>query len=478
MQNKTIYSILGGFIAATFCSFLALRMPNTLAVTSGNTEAKVTVTSSCSMINVVDQEHTATIVNGHFEEGIGETTLQSFCNDLNGYAIYAVGFSNYTYGDNTMASSVDSAYNIQTGTATSGDTSSWSMKIGSVAGTYAPTIENSFNNYHTVPSTYTKIASFPAVTDTVEGSSVTATYATYISPYQVAGTYTGKVKYTLLHPSTTIPKTINDLTYMQDFKDLNEGEKEVVKDSMILNQEYTLTDQRDGKEYFIAKLADGNIWMTQNLDHNIVTTPNFYTSQNTDIPTSSSPLTINTATYTNTTWNNSTTAPRSYDPGDKCWNGVVRDDPDSTLNNSIISCSDSSANKHYSIGNYYNWTAAVATNDSSEFATKNQDANQSICPAGWRLPTYSGDKSYRNLVDTLGLTAGASGNIYRDPVYFVYGDIFSGSSITAGNRGYYWSSVVYDGSDAEWVELLWYNAAPHYSAMPRVPGASVRCVAR
>ena len=32
------------------------------------------------------------------------------------------------------------------------------------------------------------------------------------------------------------------------------------------NDTAQLTDTRDGKKYWVTKLADGNCWMTQNLD--------------------------------------------------------------------------------------------------------------------------------------------------------------------------------------------------------------------
>ena len=56
-----------------------------------------------------------------------------------------------------------------------------------------------------------------------------------------------------------IHDTIDDLHYMQDINDS-------VIESMVVNQQYKLYDQRDGKGYWVAKLGDGNVWMTQDLD--------------------------------------------------------------------------------------------------------------------------------------------------------------------------------------------------------------------
>ena len=92
------------------------------------------------------------------------------------------------------------------------------MKLIKVSGTYAPIIVGSaddsertsttpdFSNYTNVPDLYTRVAYRNSATDTgtgALGSHLKTTYAAYISSTQVADTYQGKVKYTIVHPSTT-----------------------------------------------------------------------------------------------------------------------------------------------------------------------------------------------------------------------------------------------------------------------------------
>ncbi len=264
---------------------------------------------------------------------------------------------------------------------------------------------------------------------------------------------------------------ISDLTYMQEFKELSSSEKADVLSSMTQNQQYQLKDNRDEKTYYISKLADGNVWMTQNLDHDIVTTANFYTPQNTDIPAN---WTASTATYAtnNTTWSNTAINPESYDPGDLCWNGTLGN---FTITTGTTTCGN---DKHMHIGNYYNWTAAVAMNDSSSYTTDEQDVDQSICPAGWRLPTLSGNKSYDNLVTELSLTSGTSGNVQNTPVYFVYGGGWYGSSGYFGYAGLYWSSVVIDGDGANGFSFDRNGYISTQGGAGRYDDLSVRCVAR
>lgn len=163
----------------------------------------VSIATSCSMSATVGSEHNATVEIGTYAENIGETTFNVFCNDQDGFAIYAVGYGNDTYGNTTMVPAVlDASNSIATGTATSGNVSNWAMKLTAVSGTYSPTLTTGFNAYHVVPSVYTKVASYAANTDNVSGSQFKSTYATYVARNQIADTYTGKVKYIIVHPAS------------------------------------------------------------------------------------------------------------------------------------------------------------------------------------------------------------------------------------------------------------------------------------
>ncbi len=167
----------------------------------------MTVATSCTLYGTVDTPHTATIAPGIYTEGIGQTTIKAVCNDINGFSLYSIGYTGNTAGNTVLSSDAGSTYDIPTGTATSG-TSNWAMKVNAVTGPTTPTIYNSFDNYHSVPSDYTKVAGYSGTTDSTDGSSVTTTYAVYIAPSQMTGTYTGKVKYIMVHPSTANGHTI------------------------------------------------------------------------------------------------------------------------------------------------------------------------------------------------------------------------------------------------------------------------------
>ena len=274
---------------------------------------------------------------------------------------------------------------------------------------------------------------------------------------------------------------IGDLTYMQDFATLSEKGKTSVLNSMAAGEQYQLKDNRDQKNYYVSKLADNNIWMTQNLDFDIVNGGAGLDSSNTDVPANwgDAGKLVNTYATGTTTWNWSITTPESYDPGDFYWDGTLNTNYDGNLDNeTVTNPSATSGGTHYHIGNYYNWTAAVAMNNSSSYASRYTDANQSICPAGWRLPTYSGDKSYLNLKNAQGFTSGTSGNIQSAPIYFVYGGHWYGGSGSVGSYGYYWSSVVQSGGNSYFLRFTASDSLNPQNYDARNSGYLLRCVAR
>ncbi len=171
-------------------------------------EINITVPVSCNLTGVGMNSHAATINNGTYVSDIGTTTIKAYCNDKDGFAIYAIGYTDDTDGKNVMTSStLGSTHDIATGTGTSGNNSQWAMKLSTQTNpepTYPVTIQNSYNNYHTVPDDYDLVAKRISSTDigaAAIGSTLTSTYQIYISNSQSAGTYVGQVKYVMVHPN-------------------------------------------------------------------------------------------------------------------------------------------------------------------------------------------------------------------------------------------------------------------------------------
>lgn len=162
----------------------------------------VTVPASCTISGTGITSHNATIPNGTYQADIGTTTLKALCNDTDGFAIYATGYTGNTIGEtnsNKLVGTTNPSTTISTGTATSGNTSNWAMKLATSSGTTYPlTLDNGFGSYSSVPNSYTKVAHRDSATDVgtnAAGSTLTTTYAAYMNQTQAADTYSGQVIY-------------------------------------------------------------------------------------------------------------------------------------------------------------------------------------------------------------------------------------------------------------------------------------------
>ena len=182
-------------------------------------EIDITVPVACTLGGTGMDTHNATINNGQYNSAVGETTMKAFCNDNNGFSIYAIGYTDNTDGKNVLTNTtLGDTYDIETGTLTTGADSQWAMKlstitspaptypiiiVGSTADTDKEQGDPDYTSFQEVPDDYTKVAYKKAGTDIgtgAEGATLKSTYQAYISPTQPAGTYTGQVKYTMVHP--------------------------------------------------------------------------------------------------------------------------------------------------------------------------------------------------------------------------------------------------------------------------------------
>ena len=213
-------------VGMTFC--LGTILSSHTASADDNTsvvdQINITVPVSCTLSGTGMDSHNAEINNGQYNSNIGTTTLKAFCNDNEGFSIYAVGYTDNEIGKNVLTNStLGPTHDIVTGTAISGNTSNWAMKLNtttSPAPTYPIIIMGStddaekqagdpdYSTFQNVPSSYAKVAKRESSTDVgtnAEGATLTTTYQAYISSTQAAGTYTGQVKYTMVHPHNEVP---------------------------------------------------------------------------------------------------------------------------------------------------------------------------------------------------------------------------------------------------------------------------------
>ncbi len=544
---------------------LGLSTSHSSAVSSGSSgtdNVQLVLSTSCTVNAVVTSEHTVSLNGGQLDNNVGNTKLSAYCNDNNGYSIYAVGSSGDIDGNTDLINTVNESYNIHTGVYNENNASnpsSWAMKLTAGTGTgidpvtgesvptTPPTIINGYDNYSAIPNVYTQVAKRTSGTSMItdsdaSGSYLNTTYQIYANSYQPAGTYNGKVKYVIVHPNSnhnTIPDLDTAFAAAGKMKVYEEGGNSYYAmqdmDSQICSfvsgtgasTATQLVDTRDNNLYWVAKLEDGKCWMTSNLDLDIGGTGvAALTSENTDISTTASGSGIYSNGYTegNGVWTwtpvstaitsnyyisgtsvgpsawptNNYTTPYSAEGGDTYYytsNTTTND----TRYNSLQACKNASHTedecKRYFVGNYYNWTAAIASNNSTNISTTGTIASNSICPKGWRLPNASqadnvnnefGRMLYKAEItamlsagdDSVGYMTGGFNKLRSSPYYFVrFGGIGGGTLYSPGVYGFYWSSTVSSSTDA--YNLL-FSGTDIYPARNngRQAGMSVRCVAR
>ena len=289
-----------------------------------------------------------------------------------------------------------------------------------------------------------------------------------------SGTYSNFIQFTavanyappvLCNPSAT---NINNAICLQD---INAS----VKSSMNLGQQYILRDARDAKPYRVAKLkmnsagTETAVWMTQNLALELKHDEPLK-KETTDLNSGIdewNPLTTtyNGSTGTGTAWQDSNTAPYS----------IVNPTPEGT---------DPPAPDN--AGVYYNWTAAVARDNTSGISSGTMQ--DSICPKGWQLPiggsASATDNQFTKLFTAYGWNSStgqmpAADPLTTPPINFVLaGYVYSGTVRCSGDFGGLRSPVVYSSSYAYYGRFNSGVDANPGSNSTRDSGFSVRCVAR
>ena len=446
-----------------------------------------------------NDQHYSARAEGETSDTLSITTNDVAINiELENDPVYAMSTSTVTVNSATEAGYVLSAYvenanlvseestdqitSLTTSEATKLSDNTWGVALAS------PTDQNS-EVFFGLPTD----ASTPMVlkqTDeaTAAGDAMTLYYATYVTPELDYGTYTGAV---INYIAVANPTSL----YMQDIANW--------KDDLEEDTPVEAKDRRDGKTYLVSKTKDGKIWMMQNLDLDLNANTT-YTNEDTDLGYNTTTGEYETASWQPSSgtatdaegWTVSNFAPASYDPGDWYWNGNESDWYDwddyydtCTLNpeTSKLNCDDSvdpfptyvgsTGIPQYHLGNYYNWSAAVATNDGSVYTTSGEIANDSICPTGWRLP---GVDEFFDLWAEYGFTSSAisgENKLWTEPLYFVISGGFNTVMDYVGSDGSFWSSEVRDETQSWGVDYAvdgWFSDV--YGR--RNYGHSVRCVAR
>lgn len=290
----------------------------------------------------------------------------------------------------------------------------------------------------------------------------------------------------------------NNLMAMQDITE------EYIK-SATIGKQIQMCDIRDNKVYWVAKMSDGNLWMTQNLDLDLsedITLSNTDTDLNSKdnwVPQYST-ITLDSEEG----WPSDSHLPQSKDAGNK-YTVYVGGDELSSYYDSLSDCIQSGNSlekcQHGHFGNYYNWYAATAWGSKMIISMEDgEDAPDSICPYGWQLPSHTVlNKSWNEVglsfVET-GVNEDTIKTALTQPFYLTLSGIASYEGSKSGRNGAYWTSTV-TGTPAEGLipkiyslELrryasrveeyntdYGYDVNPNYSTGDTI-GYPIRCVSR
>ena len=284
---------------------------------------------------------------------------------------------------------------------------------------------------------------------------------------------TSEIVSSVATPSTTAPSAV---TTAADYAALTDKTSNV--------PQRTLYDIRDGETYRVRKLADGNVWMTENLRLTLEEGKAIEISDGSMwLPTNYDGSTTSSTTFTLADIDTLSTYSEDggwhcASPGGQHCNDIVRSldttgassysvcDPDNSGQTDKIpgteECYETDTTldgEVEKIGIYYNWYTATAGQGT---VARNVETTISICPKGWLLPranTLNNNRpSWRYLMESkygivFGSTDPSTADVRVFPFSFIMGGYYQPDNYTIVNqhfRGRYSSpQVVHGSNDAE-----------------------------
>ncbi len=223
-----------------------------------------------------------------------------------------------------------------------------------------------------------------------------------------------------------------------------------------------LLDERDGNVYTVAKLADDNWWMTENLRLDPSDAGTTITTLNSNNPQASFVEELETVYKGQdvSPWKTCAVSDAS------CYNQISYSADLINLDSPTGPGGVRINGAGYSYGVLYNWYTA------------NGGGSGDICPAGWHLPS-GGNGEFRNLDLAMGGNGESRGGANvslpwrKAPYNFAYGGYLDGNGTwSVGQNGNYWSST-------SGYRLVFYNdnLRPGTDSWYKGRGHSVRCIA-
>ena len=422
---------------------------------------------------------------------------------------------------NTLIQTITSPITITPESHSALSANHWAFnKINTSASPTSATLNSDTTAYSPIPSADLTLTTTTAQAST---SNTNLTFAVKVNGSLPAGDYSDTVVLTVVANANNgkKPSKFYNLTTMQEMTSDICAQVETptrtatesvttlsaykaLSDKTSKVPEVTLTDERDGQEYTVRKLADGNCWMTENLRYGAYP------------DTSATP--------------SDTPTPRAYHSTDAALSDNVNEEKMQELTIMHISTTTSGFTYSYTspyiliyqantpneydatynttrYGTLYNYCAATAGNacTTKEVApAKTRDGDNdgvdesvtgSICPAGWEIPTLTSAYSeysisnistngsisdYGNLRNLYSIEDSTTGytRIASPPLSFIRaGSIDSSDLINRSGNGYgvYWSATPA-------IDYAYYLRFSSHEAsansLDRHRGRSLRCVAQ
>ena len=382
-------------------------------------------------------------------------TVRVDTNSIGGYTLSAKVGNGTSYTNDKLTNSSGAVFNNLSSnsnlTLAQFSDSDWGYALGTVSdsSTYSGLIYDTDTVINATTNSAGTAASSGCVSTCSGTNNTKFTIAAKASATQVSGDYKNVIIFTVVgNPAPLM--TISDLTYLQDFETLSSTDRTSVLASMTQGTSYNLLDKRDDKSYRIAKLADGNVWLQDNLALDLVNVSLVDLEGNTNAsnvtleylkgvrtrdaslyPNSGFPTTAvsHISQYTNTGYSVPSIAASGSCSGADCANSSLEWSSTSSIGEVI-----QGKKVTGKVGIYYNYCAASAgsycygngnsyTGSPSSDPDPNtyQDVKEDICPSGWRLPVDSGFGSLDYLKNQYNST-----DAFRSALKAVYTGYFNG----------------------------------------------------
>ncbi len=402
-----LFGLAGTFGTAVVLTLLALPVISVSSVYADGLDYNVQIRPS---LNVTLSSSTVSLVLNPSTSPFGKANLDVSVgtNNPTGYKLYI----NTTNGNDKLTNNTTLTTPVYIDTLSSSTTettfpaNSWGYRISSLSsgneGGDSSITDTEGNNFFK----YTSGAMISSASSAVTNSTSTLTFGAKVDYDKPAGIY-------------SLDFSFRAVPSISTYNIQNLPESECTSDSTVV------TDSRDGQAYTVTRLGDGNCWMTQNLRFTGTT----LTPADSDVKSNK------TLTYgelaTGDTSANSYTDPKIHKGVDNNNNATV----------------------------WYNYVAASAGTITG--GSNTTEASESVCPAGWRLPTND---------EISGITG------YVDTFSPVVGGRYDNGSLDYLNGGWWWSSTV--GPTEETRYRLGYDGSPYlYTGYSyRQQGNYVRCI--